>query len=121
MIAYSAKNDCGVYTDREVIELPLDNKGWRGCPLAEIRLAFTDAGWRSASAFSFSTGNWYGSSSPIMDCDPPFATRDAAIDHAAAVLRRDMEAKCIEDSMHAQRAKIIAWLDEMRPAQLTLF
>jgi hypothetical protein len=121
LTALSRKNDCGVYTDREVIELQLDKKGWRGCPLAEIRLALTEAGWRSASAFSFSTGNWWGCSSPIMDCDPPFASREAAIDHAAADIRRSMEAKCIDDSMRAQRAKIIAWLDEMRPAQLTLF
>jgi hypothetical protein len=121
MPAYSGKNSCGVYTDREIIELPLDKKGWRGCPLAEIRLAFTQEGWRAASAFSFTTGNWWGSSSPIMDCDPPFATRDAAIEHAARRLRRAMDARCIEDSMQKQRGKILAWCDALTPAQLALF
>lgn len=118
MTALSRKNDCGVYTDREVIELPSTRKGM---PLAEIRLAFTDAGWRATCAFSFTTGSWWGSSSPIMDYDPPFATREAAIAHAAADLRRSMEARCIEESMHRQRAMILAWVDDLLPAQLTLF
>lgn len=121
MTALSSKNDCGVYTDREIIELPLDRKGWRGSPLAEIRLAFTDAGWRAQIAFSFSTGSMWSCSSPITDHDPTFPRRDDAIAHAIGLMRKRMDARCFEDGMQAQRKKILAWLDSLRPAQADLF
>lgn len=129
-MSLSAKNACGVYTDREVVELPIAKKGWRGFALAEVRVAETAEGWRAAAAFSFTTGNWWGCSSPITDHDTPFPTREAAIADAAAKLADKLSGAgphIVEASMEAQRRKMIDWLrgfvvpERKMPTQLELF
>ena len=77
-------NEHGVYTDRE--ELRLFAK--RGTiPLCEVRVADTAEGFRATACFAFQTGNWWGSSGPITDRDPPFPKREDAIAHAAGHLQ----------------------------------
>lgn len=107
-------NAHGVYTPTETLELPNPRKGWRGCPLAEIRLLALPDGWRSATGSSLSNGAGHGS--PLMLRDTPHPTRDAAIAAAAARLRYRMEREGCTDA----RA-VLRWLDTLRPAQPDLF
>lgn len=122
MIAHP--NQHGVYVDHDDLRLM---EGKTRIALAEIRVAETPGGWRAATSFMFTTGNWWGSSSPITDRDPAFNSRDSAISHAAAELsRRLTEAPrhAVEATMEGQRKKIIAWLASLmmsEPQQLEMF
>ncbi|QNQ09266.1 hypothetical protein [Sphingomonas alpina] len=117
------KNDCGVYTPTETLALPQPNrKGWRGSPLAEIDIVRTSEGWRAVHGIQFLTGSCWGSSSPLMDRDTAFNSRDAAIEHQVARLRERVT-KYGEREPGALRdvRAILAWLDNLRPVQADLF
>lgn len=117
-------NAYGVYVDHDDLRLM---EGKTRIALAEIRVAETPGGWRAATSFMFTTGNWWGSSSPIMDRDPAFASRESAVSHAAGALsKRLTEAPrhAVEPTMEGQRKKIIAWLASLtmpEPQQLEMF
>lgn len=117
-------NAHGVYVDHDDIRL-VDGKG--RVPLAEVRVAKTAAGWRATTGFSFTTGNWWGSSSPITDRDPVFPDRASAVANAAAKLADRLSSAprhAIEPSMEGQRAKIVAWLvglSNRQPEQFEMF
>ena len=120
----AAKNAQGVYEDRDELRL-VDGKA--RIALAEVRVAETPGGWRAVTSFMFTTGNWWGCSSPITDRDPPFDHKDAAVAHAAARLA-DRLAKApphaVEQTMEGQRRKIIQWLAGLMtqgPRQMDLF
>ena len=103
-------NAHGVYVDHDDIRL-FDGKG--RVPLAEVRVARTAEGWRATTGFGFTSGNWWGSSSPITDRDPAFPDRESAVAHAANKLADRLSTAprhAIEPSMESQRAKIVAWL-----------
>lgn len=113
----AGKNAHGVYEDREGIRL-IDQRA--RIPLAEVRYADTADGWRAVGCFSFTTGNWWGSSSPIMDRDPPFPTKDEAVAHAASELADRLStapAHAVDASMEPQRKKILAWLSTLTMRQ----
>ncbi|MEN2749325.1 hypothetical protein [Sphingomonas sp. T9W2] len=103
----------------------VDGKG--RVPLAEVRVAKTAAGWRATTGFSFTTGNWWGSSSPITDRDPVFPDRASAVANVAAKLADRLSSAprhAIEPSMEGQRAKIVAWLvglSHRQPEQFEMF
>lgn len=117
-------NRHGVYVDHDDLRLM---EGKTRIALAEIRVAETPGGWRAATSFMFTTGNWWGSSSPIMDRDPSFASRDSAVSHAASELTKRLSAAprhAVEPAMEGQRKKIIAWLASLmmsEPQQLEMF
>jgi hypothetical protein len=116
-------NRHGVYVDHDDLRLM---EGKTRIALAEIRVAETPGGWRAATSFMFTTGNWWGSSSPITDRDPAFASRNGAVSHAASVLTKrlsDAPRHAVEPTMEGQRKKIIAWLASLmmsEPQQLDL-
>ncbi len=124
----SAKNKHGVYEDHDDYRL-MDSRA--RISLAEVRVADTGSGWRARACFSFTTGNWWGSSGPITDRDPPFAAKEQAVAHAAAELFAQLSAApshAIEASMEPQHRKILAWLTslaiaapERKPEQMELF
>lgn len=116
-------NAHGVYEAGERLVLPFARKGWRGVPLAEIRVAHTDEGWRAAASFAFMTGNHWGSSSPISRHSHPYASRDEAVNAAAARLRDRLigATHAIEPCMASQRQQMLAWLGSLMPAQGDLF
>ena len=117
-------NRHGVYVDHDDLRLM---EGKTRIALAEIRVAETPGGWRAATSFMFTTGNWWGSSSPIMDRDPAFASRDSAVSHAASELTKRLSGAprhAVEPTMEGQRKKIIAWLASLampEPQQLEMF
>ncbi|AYJ85764.1 hypothetical protein D3Y57_06995 [Sphingomonas paeninsulae] len=116
MPAPGQKNDCGVYTPHETLELPMPRKGWRGMPLADIDLVQTPEGWRSCFGYQFMTGDCCGRGSPLTDHDRAFPTRELAVSHSATALRKiaarraDREAKLV-----------LEWLDNLEPVQADLF
>lgn len=109
-------NEHGVYSADEILALPMPRKNWRGCSLAEIRLAECDDGWRSATAFQLMAGDFWGRCGPITARDPAHETREAAVSAAAAQLRGQLANRGGPDP----RA-IFAWLDGLQPAQLALW
>jgi hypothetical protein len=116
MTALSVPNAHGVYPPSETLTLQHNRRNWRGCALAEIDLALTADGWRSAHAFQFLTASRWGSCSPIVARDPAFATREEAIAHEAAQLR----ARVIDYEANEVGA-VLRWLASLRPAQGDLF
>lgn len=118
------KNRHGVYVDHEDLRL---EEGKARVALAEVRVAETADGWRATTSFMFTTGNWWGSSSPIMDRDKPFAHRDEAVAYAAANLVDRLTSAprhAVEPTMEGQRRKIVEWLTGlMKPAprQMEMF
>lgn len=120
----AVKNAHGVYEDRHELRL-LDGKA--KIALAEVRVAETPGGWRAVTAFMFTTGNWWGLSSPIMDWVKPHASKEAAVSYAASKLIDRLStapAHAVEPSMIAQRNKIVAWLSGLvkcEPVQLDMF
>jgi hypothetical protein len=118
-------NEHGVYEADETLVLPRQAKNWRGAPIAEISLVDLGGHWIWAVAYQLHSGNWEGSSSPLMDTDPtPFSnyrapTRKAAIDAAVAQLRKRLTKLADEGS--ADAAAVIAWLPTLNPAQMDLF
>lgn len=112
----TALNEHGVYSADEVLQLPMPRKGWRGCSLAEIRLAKCDDGWRSATAFQLLKGDCWGSCGPISARDPAHATREGAVETASAHLRARLA-----DREGPDPRAIMAWLDGLQPPQLSLF
>jgi hypothetical protein len=112
----SAPNEHGVYPADEILELPSLRKGWKGGPIAEIRLAHCEDGWRSSTGFGFSGGDYWGSWSPIFGGSTAFQTRQEAIDHAATHLRGKLAGRT-----GAEASAIFAWLDSLKLAQPDLF
>ncbi|MFD1034139.1 hypothetical protein ACFQ15_05690 [Sphingomonas hankookensis] len=114
-----SKNSSGVYEPTHSLEHP---KKHGGCmPLAEIHMLERPEGWRVVVAYSFTTGSWAGSSSPLMDCDPVFATYDLALDVAINTLRKCAKRYLDDPKMVAEVRKIEAWCDTLRPVQPDLF
>ncbi|TKD50562.1 hypothetical protein [Sphingomonas baiyangensis] len=111
-----AKNMFGVYTPHEVLTLERDRKGWRGLPVASIELLHDSSGWRSAINYQFMHGDCAGHGEPLTDRSPHYPSRDAAIAGAAERLR---PAAARRDDGDAR--KVLAWLDELQPAQADLF
>lgn len=118
MTTPATKNENGVYTAGEVLVLG-SRKGGR--PLAEIRVAYTEGGWRAARSFSFSTGHMWGSSSPISDtfC-PPYPTRQLALEAATARMAKQVR-EVTDPAMQAEVNAILRWLATLNPAQLDMF
>jgi hypothetical protein len=120
----AAKNAHGVYEDREHLRL-VDGKA--RIALVEVRVAETPGGWRATTSFAFTTGNWWGCSSPITDHDKPHASKDEAVSYAASRLVDSLSkapAYVVEPSMSAQRSKMLAWLSGLlkrEPVQLDMF
>ncbi len=112
MTAPGEKNAHGVYAPHEVIELPHDKRGWKGCALAEIALVRTAEGWRASTSFQFMTGSCWGRGSPLTDRDPPFSTRGEAIRHAAESIRVSITAYEAREV-----PAVLRWLDGLEPAQ----
>jgi hypothetical protein len=117
-------NEHGVYEADETLALPRPVKGWRGGPIAEIRLANLGTHWIWATGFQMLTGNCWGSSSPLMDLEPtPFSTcraptRQAAIELASAQLRKSLSPCAAE---YREARAVLEWLDTLIPDQLDLF
>lgn len=109
-------NKHGVYPTQEVLALPSLRKGRGAMPLAEIGLALCSDGWRSSYGFGFSSGDLWGSWSPIFGSSPAFATRAQAVDHAGAHIRHEIAART-----GAEADAIRGWLDDLHPAQTSLF
>ncbi len=120
----AAKNQHGVYAEHDDVRL-IDGKA--RIPLAEIRVAETEDGWRATPSFMFTTGNWWGMSSPITDHCPAFPDRSLAIGHAAQKLSEDLSSApwhAVTPPMESQRRKILDWLAGLmtqQPAQLEMF
>lgn len=114
-------NAHGVYVDHDCIRL---DEAKTRIALAEIRVAETPGGWRATSCFMFTTGNWWGCSSPITDHDKPFPHRDEAISYAAANLAERLTSAprhAVEPTMEGQRRKIVEWLTKLtKPAPLQM-
>lgn len=112
-------NEHGVYEADEIIELPRAVKGWRGGPVAEIRLANLGPHWIWATAYQMHGGDWSGKGSPLMDTPSDWApTRRDAIEAAIAELRDHLAPR----TEHCRDALyVIAWLDTITPNQLDLF
>lgn len=114
------KNKNGVYCPTEVLRMERNVKGRQGVARVEIDLVETDEGWRAARGFSFFTGSWWGSFSPITDDCSLHASREAAI--AAEAERMRLEWSKLDDpSMQREASEMLAWLDSLNPAQLDLF
>lgn len=112
-------NEHGVYEADEALELPRPRKGWRGGPIAEIRLADLGTHWIWATGFQMWGGDMWGSSSPLMDSEAYRApTRQAAIDLASEQLRKSL-VKRAADCRDARA--VMEWLDTLAPDQLDLF
>ena len=118
-------NEHGVYEADETLELPHKAKGWRGGPIAEIRLADLGTHWIWATSHQMHSGNWEGASSPLHDHEPtPYSdhrapTREAAIRAASAQLRGRLKARADESDRDA--CAVMAWLDTLIPDQLDFF
>lgn len=117
-------NANGVYEADERLSLQRATKGWRGCNLADIKLANLGAYWIWATSFQMHTGDCHGSSSPLWDHEPtqfsnPRApSREAAIEAASAELGRRLTPR----SEHCADARaVLAWLGTLNPAQADLF
>lgn len=117
-------NENGVYEPQECLTLPRDVKGWKGMPTAEIELIDLGPYWLWATRFQLMHGDLWGSASPLIDdCPRRFMsrrapTREAAVDAAGAYLRERIGPRSGES---ADARRIIAWLDELHPAQPDLF
>lgn len=93
-MSWPQPNEHGVYRPTEVLELPMPRKGWRGSPLAEIRLCHIEQGWIWATGYNCPAS---GGGSPLhvpSDTRAPSArllqpTRAAAIAAAARYLCDD--------------------------------
>lgn len=114
------KNEHGVYCPTESLRMERDKKGWRGVARVEIDIVQTDAGWRAARSFSFFTGSWWGSASPVDDHCALHPTREAAIAEQSERMRREW-ASLDDPSMQREAAEMTEWLDSLNPAQLDLF
>lgn len=108
-------NEHGVYPATESLTLPREQKGWRGCPIAEIEFCNTGEQWLWATAFQLMQGDCHGRSAPLtMHRAAP--TRADALALAIADLRSAMERK---DSRDANA--ILEWLTSLNPAQMEMF
>src|SRR5690606_9938065 len=109
----------------ETLELPRMVKGWRGVPTAEISLADMGSHWIWTTSFQMHSGDFWGSSSPLMDLEPTpvptcrAPTRAAAIEAASAKLRKCLSGRADEGDRDA--SAVITWLDTLIPDQLDLF
>lgn len=114
-------NEHGVYEPDERLSLPRRN----GADIAYITMADMGTHWIWAVGFQMWSGDWWGSSSPLMNLEPtPFSTcraasRQGAIELASTSLRRQLSERADEGDRDARA--VIAWLDTLMPAQLDLF
>lgn len=108
-------------TASETLELPRAKKGWRGVPIAEIKLADRGDHWIWAVSHAMFSGDYSGSFSPLRD-DPEHRadSRDAALAAASARLRSRMEPRAAE---YPDARAILAWLAalHLKPVQIDLF
>lgn len=112
-------NEHGVYSPTEVLRLPRDRKGWRGMDLCEIELADLGDHWIWATGFTMFSGDCWGSYSPLRKVHGrEAATRGEAIQAASDHLRAKLAGRA---AGFPDARAIIAWLDGLRPAQLSLF
>lgn len=117
--AVSEPNSHGVYSDADATEsfiLPRNKPGWRGVPIAEIRLLLIEAGWIEATTYNTFTGSCHGGGYGLSAKWGVYPSRQAALDHAIAGLRR----KIAKDDGPDCR-QIGAWLDSLVPDQADLF
>lgn len=114
-------NEHGVYEADEVLALPLPKKGWRGLPLADIRLADLGDHWIWATGYQLHSGDWSGASNPLTDghSSHQAPSREAAVEAASAYLRARLAKHAAEG--HADAVAIVGWLASLNPAQLDLF
>ena len=95
------------------LELPNRKKGWKGVPDAEIDVKPVKGGFVVRSAAQTPTGGFGG---PFEE--KVFKTRDEAIAHGAAKIRKHVEGP-VNDSHQKGEAKarerILAWLDTVTP------
>lgn len=114
-------NEHGVYTPDERLSLSRS----KGADTAYITLADMGTHWISATGFQIWGGDFWGSSSPLMDLEPtPFSTcrapsRQVAIELASVDLRKRLAARADEGDRDAKA--IMAWLDTLITDQLDLF
>lgn len=122
-MASPEKNENGVYTPTEHLSLARNKAGWRGCNLADIKLADLGTHWIWATSYQMMTGNCSGSSSPLMDMEGPYKSwraldREAAIKAASADLRKSLT----DRATHCADARaVLAWLGTLIPDQLDMF
>jgi hypothetical protein len=117
----STCNEHGVYQPDERLSLPRK----AGADTAYITLADMGTHWIWATGFQIWGGDFWGSSSPLMDLEPtPFSscrapTREGAIQMASAQLRKSLSKRADEGDRDA--TAILVWLDSLIPDQLDLF
>lgn len=117
----SSCNEYGVYQPDERLSLPRRD----GADTAYITLADMGAHWIWATGFQIWGGDFWGSSSPLMDLEPtPFSTcraptREAAIQLASSQLRNSLSKRADEGDRDARA--VMAWLDSLIPDQMELF
>lgn len=114
-------NEHGVYEPDERLCLPRSDRA----DFAYITLADMGTHWIWATGFQMWSGDFWGSSSPLMDLEPtPFSTcraptRKAAIQLASERIRRQLSDRAAEGDRDA--VAVMAWLETLIPAQLDLF
>lgn len=110
-------NEYGVYSkaDAETLILPRTSGPRHVMPLAEIALLELDQGWIAAAAFQTFGASCLGRSSPLT-AHRLHPSREAALSHEIAQMRRTAEAQESDDF-----CKILRWLDQLNPTQMRLF
>lgn len=117
----TACNENGVYQPDE--RLCLNRRD--GADFAYITLANMGTHWIWATGFQMWSGDFWGSSSPLMDLEPtPYSTcraptREAAIELASAELRKSLSDRAAAGDRDA--SAVVAWLDTLFPDQFDLF
>ena len=98
-------NKHGVYPDdlAEVFTLPVDRKGWKGSPLAEVKLLHVPEGWLHSTSAQTTAGSGFGYGLCGRHGGGFHATRSEALHYA----RRQLLAFCIGGD--SELRKISAW------------
>lgn len=116
-------NEHGVYDADETLELKRDVKGWKGSPLAEIRLADLGTHWIWATSYQMHSGNWEGAGSPLSDneawAERRCPDRESAVRAAISYLTGRSGRRAEEGDRDG--AAVVAWLNTLIPNQLDLF
>ena len=108
---YDATNNAGVYIDCEAIRLESAAKGWRGVPIAEIRVANTPHGYDWGVSLHLSnSGFCYMPNEKHITCRSFASSRADAIKRAAQEILRRITGD-VTFSSDKNAATVRSWID----------